>query len=207
MNSHHCDGGMWSKRLSNRRDTDGFVGKVEALGATSFAIKPVTLNFLIKTHQRDGKLPTNQIDLYTRGCRILYEESNESRTSSGRATLDVNQRFIIACRIAAVTQLCNRFAVSTETESSMLPEDLSVSDLSGSEQIEGTPLQISSGAVREVLDTGLFVHRSRTELLGAPNLCGIPRSRVLHSAQDVPSATSKRFIPPRRRRATPDSAA
>lgn len=63
---------------------DDFFARVQRLDVASFAIKPVTLGFLIDSYLRDPDLPANQMDLYERGCRILCEEANESRKSAGR---------------------------------------------------------------------------------------------------------------------------
>jgi hypothetical protein len=146
-------------------DTDSFFTRVEALDVSSFAIKPVTLNFLINTYLRDGNLPANQIDLYESGCRILCEESNESRVASGkRGCLTVEDRFAIASRIAAVTQFCNRFSVWTGSEATIPPEDVSVNSMVGSEQLEAADLAVSPDAVREVLDTGLFSSRGPSRI-------------------------------------------
>jgi hypothetical protein len=145
---------------SGIRDSDAFLNRVEALDVSSFAIKPVTLNFLINTYLRDGDLPANQMDLYERGCRILCEESNESRAASGkRGALSVDQRFAVASRIAAVTQFCNRFAVWTASEATAPQEDVLVEDMAGTEPAGATEITVSPDAIREVLDTGLFSSR------------------------------------------------
>src|SRR5207245_9686620 len=100
---------------------------------TSLAIKPVTLRFLLSTYSHDGDLPKNHIELYERGCRILCEESNESRTGSGRrGRLSLDERLAIASRIAAVTQFGKRFAIYTGVEADGLPlEDVALADLTG----------------------------------------------------------------------------
>ena len=189
-------------------DSDAFLVRVEALDVSSLAMKPVTLNFLINTYLRDGDLPRDQIDLYERGCRILCEESNESRAGSGkRGTLSVDQRFAIASRIAAVTHFCNRFAVWTESESGAVPqEDVPINDITGREEVGAGELAVSPDNVREVLDTGLFssrgpgrigwVHQTYAEFLAA-RYCvrhGMPaqqvRSLIFH-----PAGGGQRLVP------------
>jgi hypothetical protein len=152
--------------LSGIDDIDDFVSQIEDLNIVSLAIKPVTLKFLLRTYIHDGDLPTNQIDLYERGCRILCEESNESRRSAHRAgRLSPEERLAIAARIAAVTQFSNRDAVYTGTElDGARPEDVSVGDLSGSEELAANRITVSAEAISEVLDTGLFSSRGPDRL-------------------------------------------
>jgi predicted NACHT family NTPase len=86
-------------------DPDAFLARVDELGVSSLAIKPVSLRLLINLYLRDKDLPSNQTDLYEKGCRVLCE--------SERGMLSIDQRYAIASRIAAVTHFTNRFAVWT----------------------------------------------------------------------------------------------
>ena len=140
---------------------EAFLERIEALEVVSLAIKPVTLNFLVKTFSRDGDLPKNQLDLYERGCRMLCEESNESRFGAAQTgALDSGQRLAVASRIAAVTQFCNRFAIWTGPGSAnSMKEDVTISGISGGTEVGVGNTEISSSLVREVLDTGLFTSR------------------------------------------------
>jgi hypothetical protein len=143
-----------------------FFAGIDALDVSSFAIKPVTLEFLISTFLRDGSLPSNQIELYEKGCRILCEESNESRRASGhRGTLSPEDRLIVASRIAAVTQFCNRFAVWTESEATLPSEDVHINELTGTEPNNfSMQMNISPESIREILDTGLFSSRGQGQI-------------------------------------------
>jgi len=141
-------------------DAEPFFSRVEHLDVSSFAIKPVTLDFLIRTYLRDRDLPANQMDLYEKGCRILCEEANESRKSAGRrGMLSVDDRLTIASRIAAVTQFCSRSAVWIDTEGDAQLEDVQLADILGTEQLRDASLPVSPEVLREVLDTGLFSSR------------------------------------------------
>jgi len=151
---------------SGSKNTEDFFALVEALDVSAFAIKPVTLQFLINTYLREGSLPANQFDLYEKGCRILCEEPNDSRAGSSRlGMLTPDHRFTIASRIAAVTQFCNRFAVSTAGAAAPIaPEDVSVNDIIGAEHSGSTELVVSPDTIREVLDTGLFSSRGASRI-------------------------------------------
>jgi len=145
---------------------DRFMTRIHELDVTSLAIKPVTLKFLISTYLRDGDFPKNHIELYERGCRILCEESNESRTGSGRrGRLSLDERLAIASRIGAVTQLGKRFAIYTGVEADGLPlEDVGLADLTGGVEHPRNDIAVSADALREVLDTGLFSSRGANRI-------------------------------------------
>jgi len=151
---------------SGIRDTDVFLERIWRLAATPLAIKPVTLKFLISTYLRDGEFPTDQITLYEEGCRILCEEQNESRIGSRRVgQLSPEERLAVAARIAAMTQFANRDAVYTGTESGGVPpEDVPIAALLGETECAPNEIAVSSDAVREVLDTGLFSSRGPNRL-------------------------------------------
>ena len=144
---------------------DDFLKEVGQKNIVPLAIKPVTLGFLLNTYCRhDGQFPPNQRlhELYLEGCKLLCEEINESRRGSNRrGNLDVNQRLIVAARIAAVTILANRFAVWTGIDQGNIPtEDVLLQKLCrGSENANGREFEITRVVIEEVLDTGLFSSR------------------------------------------------
>jgi hypothetical protein len=142
-------------------DPDAFLSRIDDLEISSLAIKPVTLKFLISTYIRDGDLPKDHLELYEKGCRILIEEGSDSRRSAGRTgRLNPEERLAVASRIAAVTQLCSRFAVYTGREADGVPpEDVRLDDLSGGVERAADQVNVSAEALREVLDTGLFSSR------------------------------------------------
>jgi hypothetical protein len=151
---------------SGIRDTDVFLERIWRLDATPLAIKPVTLKFLISTYLRDGEFPTDQISLYEKGCRILCEEQNESRIGARRVGgLSPEERLAVAARIAAITQFANRDAVYTGTESDGVPpEDVPIAALVGEMECAPNEISVSSDAIRETLDTGLFSSRGPNRL-------------------------------------------
>jgi hypothetical protein len=144
---------------------DSFLEDVRQKNIVPLAIKPVTLGFLLNTYRRyDNQFSENQglCDLYLEGCRLLCEEVNESRRDSGRVgDLDVDQRLIVAARIAAITIFANKFAVWTGIDRGDIPdEDVLLSQLChASESANGRRFDITQEVVEEVLDTGLFSSR------------------------------------------------
>lgn len=64
-------------------DSEKFLDAIRTTRTTALAIKPVTLQFLLRTFARNGSFPHKQADLYGEGCRLLCEETNEDRREVG----------------------------------------------------------------------------------------------------------------------------
>lgn len=148
-----------------------FMDEVDSKGAAPFAIKPITLDFLVNIFQRNkGQFPANQrlADLYLQGCRLLCEEPRDQNHHPQRKPnqLEVEQRLIIAARIAAVTVFARRFAVWIGQDLGNIPdEDVLFRKLSlGSETANGRFCPVTENAIREVLDTGLFSSRGANRM-------------------------------------------
>jgi predicted NACHT family NTPase len=144
---------------------DDFLKEVHQKDIVPLAIKPITLGFLLNTYNRHGgQFPPNQKlhELYLEGCKLLCEEINESRRGSNRrGNFDVDQRLIVAARIAAITIFANRFAVWTGADRGNVPiEDVLLQTLChGYENANGREFEITRVVIEEVLDTGLFSSR------------------------------------------------
>jgi len=81
-------------------DPPAFLDAIRQVSAVPFAIKPVTLKFLLNTFAAENRLPQSQLELYEKGCRLLCEETNASRRTSGNVgQFTTNQRFVVAGRI------------------------------------------------------------------------------------------------------------
>ncbi|MEQ8969263.1 MAG: hypothetical protein RIE73_02575 [Coleofasciculus sp. C1-SOL-03] len=148
-----------------------FMDEVDRKGAAPFAIKPITLDFLVNIFQRNnGQFPANQrlADLYLQGCSVLCEEPREKNYHPQRKpnNLEVEQRLIIAARIAAVTVFARRFAVWIGQNRGNVPdEDVLLGKLClGSETANGRVCPVTENAIREVLDTGLFSSRGTNRM-------------------------------------------
>lgn len=149
---------------ANGLDSDAFLQEVNTKKAVPLAIKPITLKFILNTYRRTGQFSPDQRlhELYLEGCRLLCEEINQGRRDSRLVgDFNVEQRLIVAARIAAVTIFANRLAIWTEVDLGDVPdEDVLLKTLCwGSESINGREFQVSEAAVRETLDTGLFSAR------------------------------------------------
>jgi len=146
-----------------------FVKDIQEAEVTPFAIRPVTLRFLLDAYKRDGHLPKHKSEIYWSGCLSLCEEKNENRLASKQAgKLTPAQRIVVAARIAAVMTLSNKSAVSTGSEEKTggHNDDVDIRTLSGFyEEVDGIKFNVDEDAIRETLGTGLFNSRGQS-LLG-----------------------------------------
>jgi hypothetical protein len=145
---------------------NAFLERIDHLGISALASKPITLKMLLDTFRRHGDLPGNVLELYETGCTILCEEQSESRRAAHRVgSLNPRERVAAAGRIAAVTQFGNRFAIWTGTEAQGVPpEDVPVAKLIGGNETAEDLVKITHDAVLETLGTGLFSSRGQERL-------------------------------------------
>ena len=149
-------------------DPASFLKEVNAREAVPFAIKPITLKFLLRTYSLTKKFPPTRAGLYEEGCRCLSEETSVARRDAGKkGNLTANQRMAIASRIAAVTIFGNHYAIWTAANVGDHPaEDIVVDGLAGGTEVapDGMPANVTIEALDEVLDTGLFSSRGMNRL-------------------------------------------
>ncbi|MDZ8222474.1 MULTISPECIES: CHAT domain-containing protein [unclassified Nostoc] len=152
-------------------NSEAFLEEINRKNVVPLAIKPITLEFLIKTYRNyDGKFPLNQRlhELYLEGCLWLCEERNKSRISSKlKGKLKRQERLMLAARIAAITIFGNKFAIWTGIQSDVPDDDVFIEKIcQGTETVDGREFEISEEAVEEVLDTGLFSSRGELSRMG-----------------------------------------
>jgi predicted NACHT family NTPase len=145
--------------LVTELDAKLFLSQVKSSAVVPFAIKPVTLKFLLSLFRKQGSLPSSQADLYLKGCRELVWEKSDSRIAAretGQLTTD--QRLAVAARIAAGMIFSNRNIVyngTNPTEAS--DEDVTIRELSGgNESDNGVQFNVGDKEIQEALSTGLF---------------------------------------------------
>ncbi|MEH2288379.1 NACHT domain-containing protein [Nostoc sp.] len=152
-------------------NSEAFLEEINRKNVVPLAIKPITLEFLIKTYRSyDGKFPLNQRlhELYLEGCLWLCEERNKSRISSKlKGKLKRQERLMLTARIAAITIFGNKFAIWTGIQSDVPDDDVFIEKIcQGTETVDGREFEISEEAVEEVLDTGLFSSRGELSRMG-----------------------------------------
>ncbi|BCV22765.1 NACHT domain-containing protein [Moorella sp. Hama-1] len=151
---------------ANGLDPETFLLKINHMEAVPLAIKPVTLEMLIKT-SKTGQFPSTQAELYLQGCRLLCEETNQSRRDAKlRGDYTADQRMAVAARIAAVTIFANKYAIWTGIDQGDVPEeDVTIRELCGEiENIDGRHFEVSEAAILETLATALFSSRGSNRI-------------------------------------------
>lgn len=144
-----------------------FARAIVASEVVSFAIKPLTLDLLIRVWlKRQGSLPPTQREIYEQGCLQLCTETEKRQTPKMRRSLSAEERLAMASHIAAGVFFCNHVAVWTGSRLSAKPEsDVALSDLTyGHVSVQGRRVQVTQLALREALDSGLFTSRGRDRL-------------------------------------------
>lgn len=149
-------------------NSDEFIQEVIQREAVPFAIKPITLKFLLKLYQQNQQFPDSQKELYKQGCLELCKEVNKDRLDSGfTGKLNEEKRLIVAGRIAALTILANRAAIWTSPDTKDMPDsDITIKDLRGSQEIrEQQKFDVDDDCIKEVLSvTGLFSGRGTNRI-------------------------------------------
>jgi hypothetical protein len=146
----------------NELNPDEFISELLRSNAVPLAIKPVTLDFLLRTFKKHRKLPSTQVELYDQGCRLLCEEPRKNlRPVKPESDSTAGQRLAVASRIAATTILCGRNAVWTDVDRGELQaEDIPLADLLGGKASWQTEqIEVGEGSIFQSLDTGLFSSR------------------------------------------------
>ena len=145
---------------------DAFVSAVIQASAVPLAIKPLTLDFLLRTYSRRGAFPARRTDLYREGCRLLCEDSERRQEARLPRVLDPERRLAVGGRIAALTTFANRAAVATGLDrGDLLDDDLPIRDLLGGTETDGhDSFAVDDAGVREALSTGLFSSRGEQRL-------------------------------------------
>jgi hypothetical protein len=164
-------------------DAEVFLRDIEQHDAAPLANRPITLKFLLNV-VTTAKLPATRAELYREGSLRLCTEPNPTRHASLlRRSLSPEQRLTAAVRIAGLTVLANKTAITVAADFG----DLAGSDLTPSDLLHvGKPLSPSDSVLtreqlREVLDTNLFttaegqcryrfLHQTYAEFLAAEYL-------------------------------------
>jgi hypothetical protein len=145
-------------------DPESFLNQIAAARAEPLAAKPVTLELLLRISKTEGRLPSEQAEVYRRGLAALCLDPNKWRLAEGKEAhigrLGKRERLAIARRIAALSIICQRpFINRHETPDLTDSVTLSLDELCASparEPVEGDDRPFDIRDVKEVLDCGLF---------------------------------------------------
>ncbi|WP_129677549.1 NACHT domain-containing NTPase [Candidatus Chloroploca sp. Khr17] len=165
-----------------------FLDEIARVGAVPLAIKPITLDFLLRSYAHAGQhLPARQTELYAQGCLLLCDEHSRTRREAGfTGAFTVEDRLHAAERIAFLSLFANRPMIWTgpvtgiERHGTLLLGEL-VSALDSASLI-------NEAVFNETLTTGLFTTRSPDEVVWShQTYAEFLAAQYLHR-QDVPLA-------------------
>ena len=151
-------------------DVDAFMLEIWDKKIVPLAIKPITLGFLFNIYRSKGQFSEGQTlcDLYLEGCRILCDEDDEGdpRLPGRKGNLELDQRLIIAARIASITVFAQRDAVRIGRDRGQVSDDdVFLRELAqGYEKVNDRQFEVSEAVITEVLDTGLFSSRGSSRM-------------------------------------------
>lgn len=165
---------------ANAFESEQFLKQIIEKEIIPFAIKPVTLEFLINTYRMDGNFPQSQVDLYKKGCSLLCTEINAQRRKLSKDKLhSSDQRLMVAGRIATIMMFTNRSVIYKDIDWGKIDEkEITISELSGRTEItNGNHFSVDEDMIREALSTALFIeydsqrigwaHQTYSEFLAA----------------------------------------
>jgi hypothetical protein len=194
--------------LERGLDQDSFIHAIEEKGVVSLAVRPITLDFLLRTYKSYRGLPSTQDELYFSGCKELCEEFVRShelhRVRNAQSLLKV------ASRIAALSVFSNRAHVITNPRlNAGVGQYLSISDLTDDEEYvdqEGyLGFIVDKKAVEEAMQTALFSssrtgfrswsHHSYAEFLAAWYVHHSMSFEQLLSLISVPDGARRTIVP------------
>jgi hypothetical protein len=132
-----------------------FIDAVEKKDAVPFAIKPITLKFLMNRYKRDGNVPNNRFELYHEGCLNLCTEPDEDRPPKN--ILDDEHRLLLSARIAATMMFSDYHAIWKGSDRGDVPKkDITLRELTGREVYESSDITVKQTFLKETVETGLF---------------------------------------------------
>ncbi|MBD2393585.1 hypothetical protein H6G11_04855 [Cyanobacterium aponinum FACHB-4101] len=158
--------------IQEKIDIESFFKQLFTKELVSFAIKPITLQFLINIYQKNQQFPQSQTKLYYEGCLELCKEINRDRLECGfKGQLSDKQRLIIAGRIAMITIFANKVAIWRHFDCSDKPDsDITIGDLYNEsyfreKNINNQEFDVTREDIEEVLSiSGLFSSKGTNRL-------------------------------------------
>ncbi|MDM9383570.1 hypothetical protein QUB80_23050 [Chlorogloeopsis sp. ULAP01] len=151
----------------NSINPDEFLLEIHHKQLVPLAARPVTLKLLLAEYQDGNKqLPSNQADLYLKGCQRLCRERTELRQQLIK--LDEHQCLAVAARIAAISIFTGRPVIWKGIDLDAIPDrdaTITVEELiGGNEYFERNgfknKISVDKDAVIETLSKGFFTRYS-----------------------------------------------
>ncbi len=145
-------------------DDVAFLAEVARKAAVPFAIKPLTLVFLLRTYKESNSLPTSHVALFRENCVRLCDEVNRTRLEVNQAgELSAHERYSVAKAFAGVSIFCNRPFFAKTALDQINYQTSQAADFNTVMPV--LPPGTTYSDYKEVLNTGLFSARGE-QMLG-----------------------------------------
>lgn len=122
-------------------DPKGFARLVIEKDAVPWALKPLTLRFLIRTFQKSCSLPKTSSELFEEGCLLLCSEENNYRKQIGTpdaiGRMAPANRLALASRLAALCMLSNKESIWVGSQHLTPETHISLRDATGGDEYVG----------------------------------------------------------------------
>lgn len=145
------------------KDGEHLLESIVSKDAQTLASHPITFQMLFETYSTSGSFPASRAELYEQGCLRLCTDTQAPAGTTPLRRTTPQQRFAVACRLAALSVFTNRYLVNGDLERPLSREDvLEASDIIGHfrEQAAGEQVTVDRDAVAETLQTALFAERT-----------------------------------------------
>ncbi|MEV6621923.1 hypothetical protein AB0M83_06780 [Amycolatopsis sp. NPDC051106] len=138
-------------------NAEAFMDAVTEAGVGTLANVPLTLKVLLAAFQQEanslGKTPR---ELFEMGVTRLADEPDRQRATDSFTVTTVEQRLVVASRIATRMLLCGQRTIWCGEHAHSSPDDLTEGMLSGGTETTAGSFEVSPATVGETLKTGLF---------------------------------------------------
>lgn len=143
-------------------DASAFVDAVTGAGVGTLASVPLTLKILLAAFRRDVRsLDRGPRELFELGVTRLADEHDRDRTRAGFMVTSVEQRVVIASRIATRMVLSGQRTIWTGEHALAGPNDVTEGKLSGGTEHCSGAFEVTPAAVGVTLKTALFSRSGR----------------------------------------------
>lgn len=148
---------------------DGFLHYVISSQSVPFAIKPVTLKFLLSTYS-NHRFSKSRQELFEKGCEKLCQEENPCRIDSINSgelnEIEVSDKICIASRIAAIMLFCKKSVIDTSfTSTSENSDELTIAEICGQAEFkDSNEVYFTRDQIKNTLNTGLFSSRGSEKI-------------------------------------------
>ena len=149
-------------RASGVPEPESFVREIVRRDLEPLAIKPLTLEMLIRT-SKDGPLPDSRRDLFEKATLLLAREPNELYPRAGQ-NLSPAQRLAVAERVAAAMLLCGKTVIARDALDAEPAELVLEQAAGGTERVGEATVEVDVAALSEAVRTGLFSGAGPTRL-------------------------------------------